>query len=79
MNDNASNRNAPHRSLLPIALASLLIGGVATAAFMSNRAPGGAERSREDLARPALDTASAADRSGDDAPIPPPLAPNTPT
>ncbi len=55
MNDNTSNRNATQRSLLPIALASLLVGGVATAAFMSNRAASGAERAREDLARPALD------------------------
>jgi uncharacterized protein YcfJ len=75
MNDNASNRNAPHRSLLPIALASLLVGGVATAAFMSNRAPSGVERSREDLARPTLDPGPTADRRIDDAPIPPPLAP----
>jgi uncharacterized protein YcfJ len=75
MNDNASNRNATRRSLLPIALASLLVGGVATAAFMSNRAPSGSERAREDLARPALDASSTEDRRIDDAPIPSSLAP----
>jgi uncharacterized protein YcfJ len=75
MNDNASNRSPTQRSLLPIALASLLVGGVATAAFMSNRAPAGAERTREDLARPAIEPAITEDRPVLGGPIPPPLAP----
>ena len=55
---------------LAIALAALLVGGVATAAFMNNRAPGDAAITAPANSTPALGLDAGADLQADDSAIP---------
>ena len=60
-----------NNNTLALALASLLVGGIATAAYMNNRAPVSADSLAEtDLARPASSTMAGDDRRADDSVIP---------
>jgi uncharacterized protein YcfJ len=61
-----------NNNTLAIALASLLVGGVATAAYINNSRPAAVDMaaSEADLAQPALSTMAVEDRLHDDASIP---------